>query len=294
MILATYQPYIRRPEKFAHKWEDVREYVGFDPIFCFAANTAEEAIIGSILSAPSNPEKLIIFETPYYVELDMVQWQKKLALDKQTENFSMKVQVPLEECFRKNIKYKEYVVPEIINIIEEVDIKQAFFDNYKPADLSNPFANVLFQLAEKAKIEAEELSKRFGVEIDQDKHWLEYSPIEKRKLKEIFQYTFLPLLYPAVMGNNFLESPMFSFEQYLTLTVSKDIDVFLDTSADIKYKAENALQYIYARLQICTSEKFLSIMEDKKAQRVSTKINPNAPCPCGSGKKYKKCCRNLT
>ena len=23
------------------------------------------------------------------------------------------------------------------------------------------------------------------------------------------------------------------------------------------------------------------------------KMSPNAPCPCGSGKKYKKCCRNI-
>ena len=31
---------------------------------------------------------------------------------------------------------------------------------------------------------------------------------------------------------------------------------------------------------------------DSKPQpkRVGTKIGPNDPCPCGSGKKYKKCC----
>jgi len=28
----------------------------------------------------------------------------------------------------------------------------------------------------------------------------------------------------------------------------------------------------------------------KDSQAVSTKINRNDPCPCGSGKKYKKCC----
>lgn len=27
-----------------------------------------------------------------------------------------------------------------------------------------------------------------------------------------------------------------------------------------------------------------------REQIVSTKINRNDPCPCGSGKKYKKCC----
>lgn len=25
--------------------------------------------------------------------------------------------------------------------------------------------------------------------------------------------------------------------------------------------------------------------------RLTEKVNPNIPCPCGSGKKYKKCCK---
>ena len=28
------------------------------------------------------------------------------------------------------------------------------------------------------------------------------------------------------------------------------------------------------------------------AKKKAKKIKPNAKCPCGSGKKYKKCCRN--
>ena len=30
------------------------------------------------------------------------------------------------------------------------------------------------------------------------------------------------------------------------------------------------------------------------AQVKSTKVPRNSPCPCGSGKKYKKCCANTT
>jgi len=30
----------------------------------------------------------------------------------------------------------------------------------------------------------------------------------------------------------------------------------------------------------------------KVANRTAKKIYPNDPCPCGSGKKYKKCCKN--
>jgi uncharacterized protein YecA (UPF0149 family) len=30
----------------------------------------------------------------------------------------------------------------------------------------------------------------------------------------------------------------------------------------------------------------------QKKQVTPTKVGPNDPCPCGSGLKYKKCCRN--
>ena len=30
----------------------------------------------------------------------------------------------------------------------------------------------------------------------------------------------------------------------------------------------------------------------KRVRRRTIKVGPNDPCPCGSGRKYKKCCRN--
>ncbi len=30
----------------------------------------------------------------------------------------------------------------------------------------------------------------------------------------------------------------------------------------------------------------------KQPVRKAVKVGPNDPCPCGSGKKYKKCCRD--
>jgi hypothetical protein len=31
----------------------------------------------------------------------------------------------------------------------------------------------------------------------------------------------------------------------------------------------------------------------KQVRKATIKVGPNDPCPCGSGKKYKKCCLNL-
>jgi uncharacterized protein len=33
-----------------------------------------------------------------------------------------------------------------------------------------------------------------------------------------------------------------------------------------------------------------AVAEREHAQRMSTKVGRNEPCPCGSGKKFKKCC----
>ena len=34
----------------------------------------------------------------------------------------------------------------------------------------------------------------------------------------------------------------------------------------------------------------LSVMEDTDEENQTQKVGRNDPCPCGSGKKYKKCC----
>ena len=35
-----------------------------------------------------------------------------------------------------------------------------------------------------------------------------------------------------------------------------------------------------------------SVVKKQPVRNAGKKIGPNDPCPCGSGKKYKKCCRD--
>ena len=292
MILATYQPYVRNSKERTCDWNELEKYLGYEPIFCFPANTAQEAIIYSVLAAPNNPEKLIIFETNEFVELDIVQWNRKIAMEYQSSD----VKIPIQDCFNdKPKKYKEYIVEKIDNIIEEVDIKQAFFDNYLPAsDATSPAAQLLLGLAKNAKNTAEHLCNQFKIPFNQNKPWGEYSIEQKLLIKEIFQYTFLPLLHPAVLGNSFFDSNCFDFTQYINDGTSRGVSLFYNPNEDIKYKTYDFYDSIFLKLQIYSSETHLSSLQkavDKTKPRKTEKINPNAPCPCGSGKKYKKCCR---
>ena len=38
----------------------------------------------------------------------------------------------------------------------------------------------------------------------------------------------------------------------------------------------------------------MGITINRKEDAIGKKVKPNEPCPCGSGKKYKKCCSVVT
>jgi len=46
----------------------------------------------------------------------------------------------------------------------------------------------------------------------------------------------------------------------------------------------------YAHIGRSIFEAVLQLDEDRREQALSTEIGRNEPCPCGSGKKYKRCC----
>ena len=58
---------------------------------------------------------------------------------------------------------------------------------------------------------------------------------------------------------------------------------------DLKQKIDG----IEEKIRVLTEEKMVQIVKDfKRSKTVHKEKEPgrNDPCPCGSGKKYKKCC----
>lgn len=55
---------------------------------------------------------------------------------------------------------------------------------------------------------------------------------------------------------------------------------------DLAWEIENSVQNIHAFWLPLRH----AVAERQQAQRMSTKVGRNEPCPCGSGKKFKKCC----
>ena len=113
MILATYQPYIKNENK-SKSYLELEAYLGYEPIICFPANNAKEAILYSFLVDSNIPEKLIFFKTSKFVKLDIVQWTKKVAQDMRSSGVNVG-HTAIEDCLTdKPDKYQEYVVQERI------------------------------------------------------------------------------------------------------------------------------------------------------------------------------------
>ena len=81
-------------------------------------------------------------------------------------------------------------------------------------------------------------------------------------------------------------------------TMDEDTEVSLAFDKELLYKnmVDAKADWLYELPQwdkIFTEEKKKVLYKEQKNARtihVEKKIYPNDPCPCGSGKKYKKCC----
>ena len=110
------------------------------------------------------------------------------------------------------------------------------------------------------------------------------------------QYGFEPVMFAG-----FLEGINTSIEQPLEL---KKLRINSRIHLDIDFKKlyvamqEAKAKHLYTMPEwdnVFTAEERSAIMKEYhlSKQAVSTKIDRNAPCPCGSGKKYKKCCGSV-
>ena len=81
-----------------------------------------------------------------------------------------------------------------------------------------------------------------------------------------------------------------------TLTEDSDITLTIDFESLFKKMVEYRAEHLFTLPQWdgifdADTRKRLTL-EQKKSRTVvkGTKVGRNDPCPCGSGKKYKKCC----
>ena len=151
---------------------------------------------------------------------------------------------------------------------------------------------------------------KFVKEKGEDAFWEEYSKIEKgiyiellSKHKEVVKTTIVELTKKHnateefVMGfvdgiNDSLNNPheLETIEATTELTFDINLEKLYFNMLDAK------AEYLFTLPQwdgIFSQEKRKEIQKQHKESKIvrnDNKIGRNDPCPCGSGKKYKKCC----
>ena len=122
-----------------------------------------------------------------------------------------------------------------------------------------------------------------------------YSAYDKKEIDYLFNTT-----YPEYQKYYDKES----IRQWAAITVWKKLEVIRtvkgqtsDTTGQVEFKAyysENGINKVHHELSDFKKENgkwfFQSGIQPQVKEIKTEKIGRNDPCPCGSGKKYKKCC----
>ena len=266
MILATYQPINPQP---GDKHPAISKVLGYAPIWCVSAETMEDFLCQSYFCAPNFGEELIIFETDEYDTIDKCKWYNAIR----TGYIEVEPSWINSEC-----KFKEYMVKEIDNVIFRTpmdfrnrSLKMVDFEEINP---------VLEQICRHVGEEQENIQL-----FNKNNRPVRKSPQEYPKLFQVYKQIniergLLSILYSLMVKHDPLDFVRFRGNTHSLPPIHT--------------------KYIDWVEKDCTEEKLSSIVNDFYGlfdksievfhRRIQGKIGRNEPCPCGSGKKWKKCC----
>ncbi len=176
--------------------------------------------------------------------------------------------------------YSEIVEFANENLLKQ-DIEKNSVNELSPEDLIDKIAKLVIEEYE-AKLESipSEVTAEFEKVITLqvlDKYWMEHINTMSHLREGIHLRGYAqedPLRAYTMEGFDLFDG--------MLQRIDKDVSIFL-LKAEIR---QNIERKVVAKKQI-TNEKDEGV---KKAPKKSEKVSRNAPCPCGSGRKYKQCC----
>ena len=176
--------------------------------------------------------------------------------------------------------YSEIIEFANENLLKQ-DINKKNIDKTSPENLIDQIAKLVIEEYE-AKLETlpEEVTREFEKVITLqvlDKYWMEHINTMSHLREGIHLRGYAqedPLRAYTMEGFDLFDG--------MLQRIDKDVSIFL-LKAEIR---QNIERKVVAKKQM-TNEKDEGI---KRTPKKSEKVSRNAPCPCGSGKKYKQCC----
>lgn len=285
MILGAYIPKADTPAEKAdtEMGKAFSEWLGYRPIRCFPANTLKELFKYSFLDTGYYPEEIVIFEADDYKLVDNVRWSEVYYGYTQTGEYDGEL---FERCFDiKDPKYCEYLVKEIPEdrILFRYNVHDMIYNVNYIGRLKGTQEDQMSALMNNLKFAAQRYVEGAVQNLSK--------PGSSRQEKEVVRcamekLAFQLYLAPIVIGTKL---PKQGFEDFL--------DYHLDLVGQNFPYFSNILTMNNGNIGKPSYELFdkaFELMDEcfiPTAPWAGRKIGPNEPCPCGSGKKYKKCCK---
>ena len=287
MLLCTLQPQDYATYKNP-RYADIKKMLGIPQdqniYWCFPANSAKQFILYLWAVAAMQPAKILLFETEEYTAVDGVRWDYYVEND-----------LPFDkECLKtENTVYLEYIVSKLPEKIFEIDV---------------PIGNMLINIENAAYPKDIMTVLELGTQLFKDA--LDYGMPEVaedlintdiRSCNMDVPEELLEFRKHLLVFTNFIAPIFYAAGLYYFGYGKRAVHISVYTNADMIYNLNNQMHiHSYKDLETLQEDYlcgFATVYKEKFSRKaddikVDTKIYPNDPCPCGSGKKYKKCCMN--
>lgn len=290
MLLATYQVMDYLTYKNP-RYSNLKKLLGISEekniFWCMPANSLEQLMIFSFLMCPNQPHKLIIFETDDYYKVDGI--KHDYYVEKDPDNSDNEDILKIE--YQNTMEYVVTDIPE--HRFEVPSLFGKLAASVEDIDADTLMGKCLFGAFHEIMV--------FFNENDIVKKVYPFFPDMARKAYGVnrrfpkvlvdlrYEYLFyisyvLPFLYSAAV--RYLGYDMGECAMKFILS-PEDIFLIYNQCQAHNYESMDILNNSYNH----AAEKIYESFFNQSGNSDMPKIYPNDPCPCGSGKKYKKCCQ---
>lgn len=279
MILATYQSldYLTwKNKRYSELKELLRVSQETNLYWCISANNMQEVIINTYTINVNQPALFVLFETENYFKIDAIKWNHYVeTLDDSllTEDLFYIEHEDAIEYIVTSIPAKRFEVNTTPReLLELVEGQNKYVDSF--FEYREPFFRALALYPSHEEII--NVSCQANRDVDDRlltlmKYFLAFK-----------SFLLIPLYY---IGMDYLGYPV-AYEKAMKILTLNEL-FMLESAHNNIYINYGDTDILYKRYKAFYQLVYRKIF-------MIEKVYPNDPCPCGSGKKYKKCCgRNV-
>lgn len=291
MLLGTFQPNPNREKTPQHRLDSYRVFAdalnGEQPVFCFAASNLAEFCFGAWVSTPYWPDKLMLVDTEDCVAYDAFEWNQLVKHEKQ-DTASSALLEGVDPLFA------EYVISKSAlekGLVAQVGVLEELACPAEGDALAATDGGAAFDCRRAVYLTAAKDYSRAVTELRTSSEWLRLALAKEKFTQYVAKFFYLDATDQSVSTCEQLALPLdIKSKVFQTAqALRQDIDINDVTASREDYRK---MVRLFGEQYLESCRRFWESCYERP-HSVSRRLGRNDPCPCGSGKKYKKCCGGL-